>query len=579
MLGLRRQRAVFWGLIFFSLFCLLPGRLSLVRADFLGEKNNFFVDSKYELNGKETVSAFLKTISQKGYFYIENEWYSGLKKEERKKVNENLKNLAQEFDKTIYPKLTELYGPPWEPGIDNNPRITILFHQMKKGVGGYFNNGDEYSRAENPRSNKREMVYLNTDDLFSENLKSYLAHEFTHLITFNQKDRLRGVSEDIWLNEARAEYSPTYLNYNKQYQGSILQQRIKGFINSPSDSLTEWQNQKADYGVVSLFIHYLVDHYGIKILSDSMDSKKTGIASINEALVKNGFQKNFSQIFSDWTVTVLLNDCSVGENYCYKNENLKNIRITPSLIFLPSTKKTNLSLDYSIKQWAGHWYRVIGGKGDLKLIFDGQDNTNFNIPYALCKKSGQCQVNFFKLDKSQRGEVLISDFSKNFASLTMIPLIEEKQSNFSDDEPFYSFSLSISLKKKSAQEKLKEKLLLQIKELKEKIAELQAKINQLSVEKIKEIPLGFRFRKNLSLGMSDYTLIYLKKALISQGCFVEGVENPYFDKKTLKAVKCFCQKYKEEISQYAGYRVRCTGFVGRGIRTKLNQLLQERQLP
>jgi len=579
MLGLRRQRAVFWGLIFFSLFCLLPGRLSLVRADFLGEKNNFFVDSKYELNGKETVSAFLKTISQKGYFYIENEWYSGLKEEERKKVNENLKNLAQEFDKTIYPKLTELYGPPWEPGIDNNPRITILFHQMKKGVGGYFNNGDEYSRAENPRSNKREMVYLNTDDLFSENLKSYLAHEFTHLITFNQKDRLRGVSEDIWLNEARAEYSPTYLNYNKQYQGSILQQRIKGFINSPSDSLTEWQNQKADYGVVSLFIHYLVDHYGIKILSDSMDSKKTGIASINEALVKNGFQKNFSQIFSDWTVTVLLNDCSVGENYCYKNENLKNIRITPSLIFLPSTKKTNLSLDYSIKQWAGHWYRVIGGKGDLKLIFDGQDNTNFNIPYALCKKSGQCQVNFFKLDKSQRGEVLISDFSKNFASLTMIPLIEEKQSNFSDDEPFYSFSLSISLKKKSAQEKLKEKLLLQIKELKEKIAELQAKINQLSVEKIKEIPLGFRFRKNLSLGMSDYTLIYLKKALISQGCFVDRLENPYFDKQTLEGVKCFCQKYKEEISQYAGYRVRCTGFVGRGIRTKLNQLLQERQLP
>jgi len=579
MLGIRRSRAVFWGLIFFSLFCLLPDRFSLVRADFLGEKNDFFVDSKYELNGKKTVSAFLKIISQKGYFYIESEWYSGLKEEERKKVNENLKNLAQEFDKTIYPKLTELYGPPWEPGIDNNPRITILFHRMKKGVGGYFNNGDEYSRAENPRSNKREMVYLNTDNLSSENLKSYLAHEFTHLITFNQKNRLRGVSEDIWLNEARAEYSPTYLGYNKQYPGSNLQQRIKEFINSPSDSLTEWQNQKADYGVVSLFTHYLVDHYGIEILSDSMHSKKTGIASINEALIKNGFEKNFSQIFSDWTITVLLNDCSVGENYCYKNENLKNIRITPSLIFLPSTKKTNLSLDYSIKQWAGHWYRVIGGRGDLKLIFDGQDNTNFNIPYALCEKSGQCQVNFFKLDKSQRGEVLIPDFSKNFASLTMIPLIEEKKSNFSNDEPFYSFSLSISLKKKSAQEKLKEKLLIQIKELKEKIAQLQAKINQLSAEKIKEIPAGFRFRKNLSLGMSDYTLIYLKKALIGQGCFVDSIENPYFDKQTLEGVKCFCQKYKEEISQYAGYRVRCTGFVGRGIRTKLNQLLQERQLP
>jgi len=579
MLGAKRAKAVFLGLIFFSLFCLLPGRLPLVRADNLGGRNNFFVDPKYEINGKETVSAFLKIISQKGYFYIETEWFSGLKEEERKKVNENLKNLAQEFDEIIYPELTKLYGHPWEPGIDNNPRITILFHQMKKGVGGYFNNGDEYTRAENPRSNKREMVYLNTDNLFSENLKSYLAHEFTHLITFNQKNRLRGITEEIWLNEARAEYSPTYLSYNKQYQGSSLQQRIKGFINSPSDSLTEWQNQKADYGVVNLFTHYLVEHYGIKILSDSMHSKKAGIASINEALMKNGFQKKFSQIFSDWAITVLLNDCSVGQNYCYKSENLKNIRITPSLIFLPSTKKTDLSLDYSIKQWAGHWYRVIGGNGDLKLIFDGQDNTTFNIPYALCKKSGQCQINFFKLDEKQRGEVLIPDFSQNFASLTMIPLIEEKKSNFSNNEPFYSFSLSIRLKKKSAQEKLKEKLLLQIKQLEEKIAELQVKINQLSAEKLKEIPLGFRFKKNLSLGMSDYALIYLKKTLISQGCFVNSVRNPYFDGQTLRGVKCFCQKYKKEISQYAGYRVRCTGFVGKGVRAKLNQLLQERQLP
>ena len=564
-----RLRTICLGIIFFS----LP---LLVRADFLGEKTNFFVDPHYKINSEETVSASLKMVSLKGYFYIESNWLSGLKSEEQKKVDENLKNLSQEFDKTIYPKLTELYGPPWEPGIDNDRRVTILFHQMKKGVGGYFNEGDEYPKVQNPRSNKREMVYLNTNDLLSPNVKSYLAHEFTHLITFNQKDRLRGISEDVWLNEARAEYSPTYLGYDSEYQGSNLQQRIKEFINSPSDSLTEWQSQKADYGIVNLFTQYLVGHYGIKILSNSLRSKKTGIASINEALRKNGFQEDFSRVFRDWAVAIFLNDCRAGNDYCYKSENLKNVRVTPSLIFLPSTQKINLFLNYSIKQWAGHWYRVIGGQGDLDLIFEGQDNVAFNVPYVLYKKNQEYQVGFFKMDNRQRGEVSIPEFSKNFVSLTIIPLIEEKRADFSDDEPLYSFFLSISLKKKSAQEKLREGLLVQIKQVKEKIVKLQAKIKEISAKKLTEIPADFRFKKNLSLGMSDYSLIYLKKALISQNCLINNAGSSYFDAQTLSGVKCFCQKHKKEISQYAGYKVRCTGFAGRGIRAKLNQLLRER---
>jgi len=41
-------------------------------------------------------------------------------------------DLSNEFDSTIYPKATALYGTEWNPGIDRDSKITLLFYQMKE---------------------------------------------------------------------------------------------------------------------------------------------------------------------------------------------------------------------------------------------------------------------------------------------------------------------------------------------------------------------------------------------------------------------------------------------------------------
>ncbi|GAH35118.1 unnamed protein product, partial [marine sediment metagenome] len=56
-----------------------------------------------------------------------------------------------------------------------------------------------------------------------------------------------------------AEYAPTLLGYDDEYEGSNLQRRVKKFLAEPSDSITEWQNTSADYGGLNLFIQYLVE--------------------------------------------------------------------------------------------------------------------------------------------------------------------------------------------------------------------------------------------------------------------------------------------------------------------------------
>jgi len=88
-----------------------------------------------------------------------------------------------------------------------------------------------------------------------------------------------------------------------------------------------------------------------------------------------------------------------------------------------------------------------------------------------------------------------------------------------------------------------------------------------------EIPKDFSFKTNLSFGSSKMDVLYLRKILISQNCLSDFSDKFLFDSQTSEGVKCFCQKYRNEISQFAGYPVSCNGFVGKGIKAKLNQLL------
>ncbi len=502
----------------------------------VGESQYFNIESDYDLTNRDETLATLKKISNNAYFYVDNYWWSSLSFKDQSQATIALDNLSQEFDTKIYPTLVQNFGDAWKPGIDRDIKITVLFHPMKGQAGGYFNSGDEYSKLQNPSSNEKEMVYLNTKYIGATQLKSLLAHEFTHLITFNQKEKIQEVSEEIWLNEARAEYAPTLLGYDEDYQGSNLEQRVKQFINSSSNPLAEWQNLEADYGVINLFTQYLVDHYGTRILADSLHSSKIGIPSINEALKKNNFQKDFSQIFTDWLITLFINSCRTSSDYCYINENLRNLRITPSLIFLPSTQRIGVSLDYSIKQWSGNWYRIIGGSGDLTLQFNGENTVNFKIPYVLCQYSDVCEVHFLSINKEQDGEIFLPDFDKNWRSLTLIPSIQSKLSGFGTQEPFYPLSISISINIKTDEEKLIEGLLAQIEELKKEIIRVQAQINEMRGQSVS----CNGFPQDLYYGMVNTERVKcLQQFLKSKGetIYPEGIVSGNYLSLTTLAVK------------------------------------------
>ena len=554
---------------------------NFVFADTFGQKVNFFIESDYDALHRESLSATLRHIGVKAYFYIEDKWWDQLTSQEKQEALNNITSLSEEFDKKIYPALTSLYGSEWKPGIDKDYRITILFHQMREGIGGYNRSIDEYLKVRAPESNQREMIYLNVEYLATSLAKSYLAHEFTHLITFYQKEKLLETQEEVWLNEARADYSPTLLGYDDQLLGSNLEARIKEFLSSPNDSLCEWKNRKADYGVVNLFTQYLVDHYGIEILVDSLHTKKTGIEAINYALEKNGFDKTFQDIFLDWVLALYLNDCSYGAYYCYKNENLKNFKITPSLVFLPTTQKTTITLVYNIKDWSARWFKIIGGNKGLEVEIKNLDAPNLIVPYIVKKNGTEISIERLEIPESSK-TISLPTFAKENISLILIPTVGYKTSGFGKNETTYHFEIDIStLTEDTSQQPTKpinqmtiEELKAKIQELQQEILRLQRLLNQLLA---KQSISCRQITKNLYYGMmNDPQVRCLQEFLKSQGkdIYPEGLVTGNFLTLTKQAVMRFQEKYKDEILEPLGLTYP-TGFVGPMTRRKVNQLLAE----
>ncbi|MBZ9577521.1 peptidoglycan-binding protein [Patescibacteria group bacterium] len=530
---------------------LLFGAVLLVEAAKVGDEDNFYIDSSYDLYNREEIEAQLLRISDSSYLYVDKSWWGKLTSKDKNRISIKLHELAEEFDEKIYPTLTSEFGSEWKPGIDNDNRVTVLFHLMKENDGGYFNNGDEYSRFQNPRSNQREMVYLNASYITNDVIKSFLAHEFLHLIAFNQKEKIQWVEEETWLNEARAEYAPTFCGYDSEYQRSNLQNRVNEFLKNPSDSITEWQGVSADYGALNVFIQYLVDHYGVKILTDSLHSSKVGIESINYALEKDGFKKDFSQIFTDWTIAVLVNDCSLGEKYCYKNENLKNIRIVPESNFLPLTSESSLLISHTTKNWAGNWQKIFGGKDTLTFEFKGGEGNNFKLPYLVCQDSNGCSINFLSLDENQKGEIILEDFNTKYTSLTIIPSLQNKFSGFDGIEPAYLFNWKATISNGRTEEdketELIKQLLARIAYLKSEIAKVRSQIAAILGKTTVSCQ---KFDSNLYYGMmANSEVRCLQQFLKNQGAeiYPEGLVTGNFLSLTKAAVIRFQEEYAPEI--------------------------------
>ncbi len=562
----------------FSLALLISFVLLVIlyRSSLAAEQQaSFFIDPNFDQTGRETTLALLLKAGSEAYFYVDQEWWNTLSYQEKDNVYLAIDTLDKELKDKIYPTLTRIFGQEWRPGIDRDNRFFILFHPMKDTAGGYFRTEDNYYKVQAPKSNEREMFYINTKALKDPILKSFVAHELIHLITFNQKDRAFNISEEIWLNELRAEYAPTLLGYDEIFQNSNLERRVKAFLEKPSDSLLEWKNEKADYGLVNLLAQYLVENYGIEILANSLKSKEVGIASLEEALKLQGINESFSDVFVNFAVAVLINDCNLGSKFCFKNQNLKNVKVLAQISLLPLSGDNTLTTADFAKSFSIKWYKIIGGKDVLKVQFQGDHQAKFIVPYLVENSEGKVTLQTLSLDQKGQGVFYLPDFNNKIKSVYILPLAlsvpkEEAPKSFS-----FVLTISTVVRTPQQEEQLKTQLLAKIEELKKQLATLKSQLISSMVNgNSQKLVSCSQIQGNLFLGSKGKEVRCLQEFLKLQGpeIYPEGLVTGYFGKLTFFAVVRFQEKYASEI--LAPLRlISGTGFVGSLTRDKINQML------
>ena len=232
----------------------------------------------------------LALVTSHAYWYIEEGLDVSLS---------GLQRSASRFEKNIYPIVTDVFGSEWNPGIDNDPRLNILNARLK-GVAGYFSSTDEYPAGVQPRSNQREIIYVNALNVppGGANYDQVLAHELQHAIHWNAD-----ASEDTWVNEGLAELSSS-IALDSSFS-------IRQFLRGSPVSLINWPTSLfggiGNYGAASLFMHFFTEHFGGRDnLKALLAQPEDGIAGIDAYLDEIGYDERFEDVFRLWAAANIL---------------------------------------------------------------------------------------------------------------------------------------------------------------------------------------------------------------------------------------------------------------------------------
>ncbi len=412
-----------------SIFATLFGVFVFVFPT-VAAAEEFFVDESFDSKERSEITATQRVQGEHSRIYVEDSYWNSLSSSVQNARMDDLQNISDTFDKDIYSSVRDVYGSEWKPGIDGDEKVVILFTDIQSGFGGYFRSDDEQPSSAVSDSNEREMFYINTSFIDDERqANAFLAHEFQHLINYNQKNRIRNVQEKTWVNEMLSEVAPTIAGLNESYAGSNLSDRVDSFLNNPTDALTRWGNTGSDYGVASVFGHYLLDHYGEDFFTAVVQNDKTGIDTINAALAKENTRDKFGDVFNNWAITVLVNDCNIRplNTFCYLDPDLghDNLHIT---FTTGESGGTKVSSTNSTFPWQGSWRSysrdLENNKPDDHIFvytFEKEQGSKFKVPYVVYEEGKNPRVSFLNIE-GNTGKVAVENFGFTVDQVVAMPL-------------------------------------------------------------------------------------------------------------------------------------------------------------
>ncbi len=276
----------------------------------VGDHKSFYVTDN-DTNITSLHDATLRYVGNIVYFWVEDSAQYDLGE---------LQTLAHTFEDKIVPTDREFFGTEWNPGIDNDPHIYILYTSgLGSQVAGYFSSSDEIHPAARPDSNAAEMFVINSDNSPLSDPYTYgvLAHEFQHMIHW-YRDR----NETSWINEGMSELATLLNNY--VHTGFASE-----YISDPDLQLNDWPNDEfattPHYGAGFIFVTYFLERFGEDATKALVGDAANGLESVDNVVSQLAITDPLTSapitaddVVLDWGITNFLNDDSVSDGrYSY----------------------------------------------------------------------------------------------------------------------------------------------------------------------------------------------------------------------------------------------------------------------
>ena len=368
----------------------------------VGDQLNFYIHIP---NGK--VRATCKRVGKHAYIFVDNAVLNLVKEAD-------LDDIIDTFDNKTYPQVHAYFGTEWKPGIDMDTRIVLLLHDVQNngsiaGFGGYFSQQDEIPNAIN--SNHREMIYV---DVYCPTQKrhalhSIIAHEFTHMLNWFQNG---GSTDEQWLEEGIASFSEWKLY---DYVHWIY---VEHFFNDPSTSLVSSNSHDISYGASFLFLLYLYEKYGgKKIIKEIVREDRRGIAAINAALEKFGYEDRFGDVFNKWVVANLVNDTRQNSLYGYDYDKMAKYKIKRNSQIIELNYPARRS--GTVSDWATSYVTFKNLPQILSITFDGDSPGIFTAQVVRISQDGDISLSTIQLNSENDGIYQANDLHPN-EQLTLI---------------------------------------------------------------------------------------------------------------------------------------------------------------
>jgi len=224
--------------------------------------------------------------------------------------------IVSTFDDEVFPVAAARFGTAHD--VDGDGRFTVLLSGWltrlaggKVRVDGFVRGADLDSRLGAPFGNRCDMMYLSTGLRPGPHLRTVVAHEYTHAVTFSRKplaDPARGVvgpEEEGWLDEAMAHLVEDAHGFSQ----SNIDYRVSAFLSEPERYRLVVDDYFADglfrshgnRGATYLFLRWCVDRYGPGLLDQLVRSERRGVANLEAAT-----GARFDDLFRRWTVALYL---------------------------------------------------------------------------------------------------------------------------------------------------------------------------------------------------------------------------------------------------------------------------------